>query len=421
MLQEIKNRLGIMTRRDIERFARSRKGLRITGEIMRQTDTLYRKDIGNWRQAWQMAIDVEHPKRQRLYDIYADALADLHLQGCVSQRKGMVLKEDFRLVGPDGKTDDKATNLLDQEWFYDFLNLALDCRYWGHSLIELGEVVRPEGGEMRFDGVTLVPRKHVVPEKGVVLRNANDDWRDGITYREGDFTQTCIEVGKPDDLGLLLTCAPSCISKKNMLGFWDMFGEIFGAPMRIAKATTTDASERSKIENALQRMGAAFWALFPEGTDIQIVESSRGDAYNVYDKRIDRANSEISKGILNQTMTIDAGSSLSQSEVHLEVFENVIRADKKMIYYLINSRLLPLMIQRGFPLQGLYFQWNETTSYSPAELREFLRVALQYYEVPGEYFTENFGIPITGVREQVGFNRKTDETPAQSGVEKFFL
>ena len=76
-------------------------------------------------------------------------------------------------------------------------------------------------------------------------------------------------------------------------------------------------------------MGSAFWGLFPDGTEIDIKESSRGDAYNVYDKRVDRCNSEISKGILNQTMTIDAGSSLSQSETHLDVFENVIEADKK--------------------------------------------------------------------------------------------
>lgn len=85
-------------------------------------------------------------------------------------------------------------------------------------------------------------------------------------------------------------------------------------------------SERSRIESMLENMGAAAWGLFPDGTDIDIKESSRGDAFNVYDRRIDRANSEMSKGLLNQTMTIDNGSSLSQSEVHLEVFENVCAA-----------------------------------------------------------------------------------------------
>lgn len=398
MFEQFLKRAGYVSRSEIERFARSRKGLRLTAEILRQTDSLYRKDIGMWRQAWQMAIDVERPNRARLYDIYTDSMADLHLTGAISQRKGMVLKTDFRLIGKDGKTDDRATALLDQEWFYDFLDLALDARYWGHSLIDLGYPTGT-GEKMRYEDVVLVPRKHVVPEKGVVVQRVSDDWHQGISFREGEWADCCIEVGRRDDLGLLLKCSPSCISKRNMLGFWDMFGEIFGAPMRIAKATTTDAGERGKIETALQNMGAAFWGLFPEGTDIQILESSRGDAYNVYDKRIDRANSEISKGILNQTMTIDSGSSLSQSEVHLEVFENVIRSDKKMLYHVINSRLLPLMVKHGYAVGDTYFAWDDTTTYTPAELREFLRVALQYYEVPADYFTEQFGIPITGPRQ----------------------
>ena len=75
-------------------------------------------------------------------------------------------------------------------------------------------------------------------------------------------------------------------------------------------------AEINKVEKMLADMGAAAWGLFPEGTEIDIKESSRGDAFNVYDRRIERANREMSKGILNQTMTIDDGGSL-QSQVHL--------------------------------------------------------------------------------------------------------
>ncbi|MFN2959497.1 DUF935 family protein, partial [Escherichia coli] len=85
-----------------------------------------------------------------------------------------------------------------------------------------------------------------------------------------------------------------------------MFGKIFGQPMRIATTNSPDESERAHVEHALENMGAAFWGLFPEGTNIEIKESSRGDAYNVFDRRIDRCNSEMSKAILNQTMTIDS-------------------------------------------------------------------------------------------------------------------
>ena len=379
----------------LARFTKNRQNIKLTAQLMQQTDSLTKKDIATWRQAWQMAISIDNPKRAVLYDIYTDCIVDLHLTGCIGQRKGKTLQKEFRLVGKDGKENEQATALLKKEWFFDFMDLALDSRFWGHSLIQLGDIIKDKDG-LRFCGVELVPRKHVCPEFGVILREVSDDPKNGISYKEGDFANWCIEVGKAHDLGLLLKCAPACISKKNMLAFWDMFGEIFGAPMRVARTNTQDAKERSRIEQSLDKMGAAFWALFPEGTDIEIKESSRGDAYNVYDKRVDRCNSELSKGILMQTMTIDNGSSHSQSETHLEIFENVVAADARFIACIINDKLLPVMVKHGFPVKGLSFEWDNAATYTPTEQRELERVLLQYYDIDPQYFIDKYNVKITG-------------------------
>lgn len=366
---------------------------------MQQTDSLTKKDIATWRQAWQMAISIDNPKRGLLYDIYADCSVDLHLSGCIGQRKGKTLQKDFLLVGKDGKKNEQATALLKKEWFFDFIDLALDSRFWGHTLIQLGDVIN-DNGDIRFADVQIVPRKHVCPEFGVILPSPSDDPRTGLSYRDGEFANWCIEVGKPRDLGLLLKCAPACISKKNMLAFWDLFGEIFGAPMRVARTNTQDEKERSRIEKSLDNMGAAFWALFPEGTDIEIKESNRGDAYNVYDKRVDRCNSELSKGTLMQTMTIDSGASLSQSETHLEIFEDVIAADARLIACIVNDKLLPIMARHGFPVKGLSFEWDNTATFIPAEQREMERMLLNYYEIDPQYFIDKYNIGITGIKNK---------------------
>ena len=380
-------------------FAKSRQGIKLAAQLMQQTDSLTKKDVAAWRQAWQMAINIDNPKRELLYDIYRDCLVDLHLTGCIGQRKGKTLQKEFRLIGKDGKEDKAATALLKKEWFYDFIDLTLDSRFWGHSLIQLGDIISDNDG-LRFNEVILVPRKHVCPEFGVVLRETSDDPKEGITYREGDFANWCIEVGKPNDLGLLLKCAPACISKKNMLAFWDMFGEIFGAPMRVARTNTHNENDRKRIEQSLENMGAAFWALFPEGTDIEIKESSRGDAYNVYDKRVDRCNSELSKGILAQTMTIDSGSSLSQSETHLEIFEDVIAADARLVACIVNDRLLPLMSKHGFPVNGVTFEWDNAATFTPEQQREMERVLLQYYDIDPQYFIDKYNVNIIGKRAE---------------------
>lgn len=365
-------------------------------ELAVKTQNLTKKDIGTWRQAWQMAINVENPQRARLYDVYTDVDIDLHLTGAIGQRKSMVLKKAFRLVDKNGREKPEATEILEAEWFKDFAGLVLDSRYWGHSLIQFGDITTV-AGKRKFDNVSLVPRKHVMPEYGLLLREVGDEPKKGISYRDGKIAQWCIEAGKTHDLGLLLKCAPQALSKKNMLAFWDTFGEMFGMPIRIGKTISRDQKEISKVEKMLSDMGAAAWGLFPEGTEIDIKESSRGDAFNVYDKRIERANNEMSKGILNQTMTIDDGASLSQSQVHLDVFENVVEADADFLRDTINNRLLPFMTMHGFAVEGLMFNWDESVEYTPQQQINIETMLINGgYEIDPKYWIEKYNIPVTG-------------------------
>lgn len=370
----------------------------MTVELKLQADALTQKDMRSWRQAWQQAINIENPHRERLYDIYRDVEVDLHLAGCVEQRKGFVEKKSFKLVDREGKQDDAATQLLEAAWFKDIIGYILDSRYWGHSLIQLGDVISVDG-EMRYSGVELVNRKHVVPEYGVIVREQGNEWKTGVSYREGPMADWVIEAGKPKDLGLYLRAATQTIPKKNMLAYWDQFGEIFGMPIRIAKTSSRDPNDRSRIEEMLSSMGAAPWGLFPTDTDIEIKETTRGDAFNVYDKRIDRANSELSKGILSQTMTIDNGSSLSQSEVHLEVFENVVEKDADLVKDIVNGQLLPRMVKQGFPVKGLHFEWDESIDYTPEQQLAYETMIADRYEVDPKYFIDKYGVPITGEKK----------------------
>jgi hypothetical protein len=254
-------------------------------DLFQQTERLTQKDVANWRMAWQRAIDVDNPKRLMLYNVYTDVEIDPHLTGCIAQRKGFATKRAFRLVDKTGTENPKITAIFLNEWFDEFLSLVMDSRFYGHSLIQFGSPVVVDG-IMRFSSIELVPRRHVVPEYGSIIRDQNDDARNGLSYREGKLAEWVIEAGKSHDLGLFLKCSTNALSKKNMLAFWDGFGEIFGMPIRIAKTTSQNQKDIDRVEDMLRSMGAAFWGVFQEGTEIDIKESSRGDAYNVYDRRI---------------------------------------------------------------------------------------------------------------------------------------
>ena len=364
-------------------------------QLERTTDSLTRKDIGDWRNAWQLAINVEHPNRQRLYDIYRDVDADLHLSGCVQQREGFVLARSFKIVNEEGEENEQALKYFNASWFKQLLRYALESIYWGHSLIELGDLVMADGQCQGYNGVTLISRKHVIPEYHRVIRTLSEDWHSGIDYHDPSLWPWLIEVGQPDSLGLYLKAALQTIPKKNALAFWDTFAEIFGMPMRIARTTSRDDKELAKIERMLKESGLAGYMVADQGTELEFVETSKTDSYNVYDKRVDRANSELSKLVIGQTMTIEDGSSLSQSQTHLEVFQNIVEADCDMLRDMVNTQLLPRMLQHGFPVQNLHFEWDYSTDYTPEQQRQYEELVLNNYEVDPSYFAEKYNMPVT--------------------------
>lgn len=366
----------------------------ILAKLQRTTEALTKGDIQKWRRAWQLAISIESPNRQALYDIYRDTEIDAHLSGCIDQRRGFVMARSFKIEDKKGTPNSSLKHILQQEWFDEFCRLVLTTPYWGHSLIELGDLGTDGDGCLSYNGVQLIDRKYVIPEHHRVITDLGQDWTTGIDYHEPQWQGNLIEVGRPDDLGLFLKASLHCIPKKNVLAAWDVFSEIFGMPLRTATTNSRDQKEIDRISDMMERMGMAGYAVLPTGTDLQIVESAKSDAYNVYDKRVDRANSEISKLIIGQTMTIEDGSSLSQSLTHLKVFENLVESDAKLLANTVNNQLFPRMIQHGFPLQGYHFAWDESVNYTPEQQMEYEKMISDRYEVDGKYFADKYNIPV---------------------------
>lgn len=370
-------------------------------ELVKNTHNLTEQDIARWRTAWQMALNVERPDRRRLHQLYIDTEIDGHLSGAVQQRNGMTKQKSFRITDKDGNENKELSELFESAWFKDFIDYALQSIYWGHSLIELGNVVEGADGSLKYDEVNLVPRNHVIPEYGVILKKEDDEIKSGYNYKKEPLADWVVEVGKKDNLGLLLKATPHCISKRHSGSFWDQFEEIFGMPLRIAKTTSRDEKDRAKIEQMMQNLGAAAWALFPEGTEVELKETSKTDAYQVYDMRIERCNSELSKIILCQTMTIDNGSSKSQSQTHLEVFKNLVAGDADMIRDVVNDKLIPRMIKHGFPLQGYKFDWDEGVDIDPEVMQRVEQMVINNYDIDPEYFIEKYNIKITKKKESI--------------------
>ena len=98
---------------------------------------------------------------------------------------------------------------------------------------------------VRLEDKQIIER-HTVPEYGRIVADLGQDWRSGVEYRQPPFTDWLIEAGRPDDLGLYLKAATQTIPKKNMLAFWDTFGEIFGMPTSARPGSGSSACRCSR-------------------------------------------------------------------------------------------------------------------------------------------------------------------------------
>lgn len=364
----------------------------VVEKLQQVTSELSKRSKREWRDAHQVAIDVENPQRFQLHAIYRDTLLDLHVQAVMMQRFLKFVKRPIVLVDDDGKLDKEATKLIEKKWFYQFLKHAWEAKAWGHSLIQFHDIVEGE-----FKKVSIVNRDHVVPEKGIVVKQPGDE--SGFDYRNGPLSEWTIEVGEEKDLGFLLEVSLASLSTKYMGIFWDEFAEIFGIPMRIGRTTSNNTKERNMAAQMLEQMGSAAWGLFDQNTDIEIKEAATNDAFKVFDQRIIRNDKQISKRVVGQTMTTDDGSSRSQGEVHLDILEDIIEADQLDMKFVLNDELLPFLIKHGYPIEGLKFDYNDEKELTPEERLERDKWLVDYFDIDIEYFQEHYNGQITGFKK----------------------
>lgn len=194
--------------------------------------------------------------------------------------------------------------------------------------------------------MSLVPRGLVIPEKSVLLYDVHQN--KGL-----DFTtlkDVLLFAKLSDGLGLFEKAAPYTILKRHSFGSWDEFEELYGIPIRIAKVASQSEQVKNEVSGWLQEMGSAAYGVFPMGTEVEIKENSKTDAFNVFLQKIQVVNSELSKLVKHETMTTDNGSSRSQSEVHQDTFNNVVASDHKKILAFLNDTLVPSMRLLGYKI-----------------------------------------------------------------------
>lgn len=380
-------------------FDKNEKKQRNNPHIVKLVDTFKdasRKDISKWRNSLRIIQLADRPRYNLYYDLIEDLITDGHLQSQIQLRKLSTLNTDYRVINvQSGKENDEIGFIINQQWFFDFIEICLDSILMGASVIEFHSF---QNERIKF---RLIPRQHVIPKLGHILLDLSKD--DVIDYRQEQFQPWIIQIGNDNDLGVLNNIVPNLIWKRNVAQSWAEFCEKFGLPLITATTNTIDERIIDNVHNMLLQLGEASVGTFPPGTEIKFQEANRTDAYNVYLQFLQTNTDEISKQLVGSTMLSDQGTNRSQTEVHERSLDNKIaQADKRMIQFIVNDQLFPLLRYHGYKINDDdYFEFK--TAEQEMELPELWNITngllTNGYEVEQEWISKTFNIPITGKRE----------------------
>lgn len=387
------------------------------------------QDIPNWRRAVQSA-ESQIPRRNLLYNLYADVDLDGHVEAVTSKRKDPIKAANWQFVDKDGTAVDAVNDLIDSIGFDDLLDEIINSKFWGYSIME-PTFWKDQDGSWEMDA-GLLPRLNYRPEIGILAYDHYGD--DGLNIRKGMYAKTIMEVGKVIDLGLYMKAAPYAVLKRGGLGDYAAFIQTFGNPLIDAMWNGFDEKQRQQLQTALDNIGAGGTIIRPEGTTIEIKENNTKDTSDSHGSFLRFLNVEISKALLGTTETTEssASSGHAQSKVHQEQDDTKHETDLSFVRKVLNSRFIRILQSAGFEtMGGRFIIQGESQELSKKESFEMHKMMVNELGLPidHDFFYETYDVPKPDNYEQLMKEKENppnpkegndpdDEDPAQAKKEK---
>lgn len=296
------------------------------------------------------------------YGLFEEALdKDAHLCAVLNQRKAAVLAWPRRVIPADESPAAAQAAALCEAALWGLgagdaqggierdLWELLDAIAYGFSVSEVVWETRalPGGGSALLPARLLSrhPRRFCFDAEGQprLLTSA--------APLEGEALPPCKFIvfspygrfENPYGLPLLRCLWWLCWFKRQALKFWVMHAEKYGSPTALLKYPQS-ATEKEK--RAFVRLVASIQQetglVVPHGVDVSLLEADRAGSAEAYRELCNFCNSEMSKAVLGQTLTVEAGERGARSlgEVHLSVREDITRLDAAALAALLNATLL---------------------------------------------------------------------------------
>ncbi|WP_172298331.1 DUF935 domain-containing protein [Pseudoruegeria sp. HB172150] len=288
---------------------------------------------------------------------------DLHYLGVLATRKRSVSQIDITVVpgGDDKRSAEIATAVEDwldrDELAFELFDI-LDAIGKGYSFTEIvwdtsmgqwqpQELVRRDQRWFRFDRADLTTP---------VLLDETGQEQPLPAFKFID-ARIAAKSGLPLRSGLARVAAWAWMFKAYTQRDWAIFTQTYGQPLRVGKyGPGASETDRDTLFTAVANIAGDCAAIIPESMSIDFVEAANvASSSDLYEKRADWLDKQMSKAVLGQTATTDAETGgLGSGKEHREVQEDIERADAKALSAILNRDLVRPWVQLEWGPQPAY-------------------------------------------------------------------
>lgn len=287
---------------------------------------------------------------------------DLHYAGVMATRKRSVSQLPITVTAASDAAEHKKHGEYVQSWVNDgilqaslfdaldgigkaFSVLETDWRsHMGH-LCPREFIYRPQRWFTfdRTDGETVLLRETtgdvpLAPHKFVVHRHKS---KSGLTIRSG----------------IARVASWAWMYKAFTLKDWAIFVQNYGAPIRIGRyGRNATSEEKDVLWRAVSQIAGDCAAIVPVDMSIEFQEvAAKSASTDLFERRADWMDRQISKLVLGQTTTTDAVSGgHAVSREHRLVQEDIERSDAIALSTTINRQIVPHLVAFEFGPQDHY-------------------------------------------------------------------
>jgi hypothetical protein len=296
-----------------------------------QTEIIPAK-IENFVESVIIAKSAYVQQRQFLYDMFQNAIDfDATLAALIDRRVESTAGKRLQYKVNDTEVDVSQT-LIDtpefREFIKDYIRMTV---FWGMGLFEFNT---RKWNDLELFSYQSVPIKHIDPYAEMVRVTQFSASADDVNYKE---LNNVIFSGSKDSFGLLQQLTLLALRKRAAINDWSKYTALAGTNFRVVKyrGAQLDKKQREAVLNKFANNTSGAVDL-PADIDVNSENQTSVSQNALFENYVKYFDEQMTKLVLGSTMTMDAGSSRSQAEVHERSTESLFDADAVMVLNMLN-------------------------------------------------------------------------------------